>query len=260
MAPSRRTVLAGAASAAVGALTALGAEQAVAAARADDPLPFYGGPESGVRPDLSRPGAAAAAVVWRGPDTGRRIALTFDDGPLPEWTPRVLAALEAADAPATFFVIGSRLVEHAALLRDADPRHEIGNHTWSHPDLARLAYPAIRTELERTNEAIVDHLGRAPTLFRPPYGHLGGATLLAAGELGLATALWSAQFKESYFAARPADLVTDVRHATHPGAVILAHDAGAAERLVAIDQLPALLRGWREDGWELVTLSSLLDR
>ena len=258
---SRRQAISGAAGVAVGAAGA------VAAARVGDrldentPLPFYGSPPSGIRPDRSRPGAARTEIVWSGPaspSTGRRVALTFDDGPHPDWTPRVLRALEQADAVATFFCLGRNVRDHGDLHRESLGRHELANHTFEHPDLARFAYDRCREEIDRTTELMARTYGTAPTLFRPPYGHLGGASILAAAEAGLTTVLWSAQAREDLVAGRPDGIVDDIAGQVTAGSVILAHDAGPADRLVTIDRVPRIIERLRADGYELVTVSDLL--
>lgn len=240
-----------------GAVTAAGL---VAKDRADasGPLPFYGSPVSAIRPDLSRPGAAGAAVVWRAETRERVLALTFDDGPHPEWTPKVLAALEAEDVPATFFCKGVNVRDHGSLHRGSLDRHELGNHTWDHPDLGRLAYPAVVDQLRRCSEEMERAYGRRPTLFRPPYGHVGGSTVLAAAEAGLTTVLWSTQLHEDRHVGRPAGIVDEVAASVHPGAVVLGHDNGPRVRLVAIDNLRGILARLRADGWAFRTVSGLL--
>lgn len=225
---------------------------------AGGPLPFYGGFASAIRPDLNQPAAHSTSIVWRGPHESRTLALTFDDGPHPDWTPRVLDALEGADVPATLFLKGRNVHDHSAILRDRDPRHELGNHTWSHPDLARLDAAGCAEQLRRCTEAIEQAFGVSPTLFRPPYGHLGGASVLAAAEAGLTTVLWSAQFRESRHLAAPAGLVDDVAGHVHPGAIVLGHDTGPKVRLIAIDELPHILARLRSDGWAFTTVSALL--
>src|SRR5205807_1015776 len=99
-----------------------------------------------------------------------QIALTFDDGPDPEWTPKILDILKAANAKAAFFVVGVNAEKYPALLRRiVNEGHEIGNHTYYHPNLA-LAWPEhVRLELNATQLLIETITGRATTLFRPPY-------------------------------------------------------------------------------------------
>jgi peptidoglycan/xylan/chitin deacetylase (PgdA/CDA1 family) len=242
---------------AVGALGAIGSESAYAQAHETSPLPFYGGFASGIRPDLSPPSAAGGSVVWSGRTDARRVALTFDDGPMPNWTPRVLQALARHNVPATFFVKGVNVQRHGAAHRSSMQIHELGNHTWDHPDLSRLDYARCRDQLERTSAIIEKVYGRRPTLFRPPYGHLAGSSLLAAAELGLTTVLWSAQMNEKRFEAKPSGIVAYVRAAARPGSIILAHDTGPSNRLVTIDNLDAIITGLQSDGFAFTTVSRL---
>jgi peptidoglycan/xylan/chitin deacetylase (PgdA/CDA1 family) len=255
---SRRRALTGGAGVAVGAVGALTARAVADRLAENTPLPFYGSAASAVRPDRSAPGAASGTVVWGGDPTVRRIALTFDDGPHPDWTPRVLAALDAAEAPATFFCLGRNVRDHAAIHRSSLGRHELANHTYEHPDLARFAYERCRDEISRTTAEIEKAWGTTPTLFRPPYGHLGGAAVLAAAELGLTTVLWSAQAREDVVAADPDGIVEDIASVVSPGSILLAHDTGSADRLTTIDRLPRIIDRLRGDGYELVTVSTLL--
>ncbi len=255
----RRGVLAGIGGAAVGAFGALGGSRIAEAASEQTPLPFYGSAVSAVRPDGTFPGAEAGAVLWAGAPTRRRVALTFDDGPHRTWTPQVLAALDRHDVPATFFVRGDRMRAQGQVLRDASPRHEVGNHSWDHPDLGRLSYAACRDQLQRTGDEIERIMGAPATLFRPPYGHLGGSSVLAAAELGLTTTLWSAQMHEDRFVQHPAGIVEDIRGQLRPGAIILAHDAGSADRVVTIENLDAILAALVEDGYKFATVSTLCD-
>jgi len=242
---------------AVGGLGVLGTERVYAQTHRTTPLQFYGGYASGIRPDLSPPSAAGCSVLWSGMTDHKRVALTFDDGPMPEWTPRVLEALARHDVPATFFLKGINVQLHGAIHRDSVGTHELGNHTWDHPDLARLDYTGCKSQLERTSAVIQETYGKRPTLFRPPYGHLAGSSLLTAAEQSLTTVLWSAQMNENRFEDHPAGIVGAVRKAARPGSIILAHDTGPDNRLVAIDNLDAIITGLKADGFTFTTVSAL---
>ncbi len=222
------------------------------------PLPFYGSAVSAIRPDRSAPSATGTRLVWAGDPTTKRVALTFDDGPHPEWTPVVLKALDQADAVATFFCLGRNVRDHGTIHRDSVGRHELGNHTFEHPDLGRFTYDQCRTEILRTSELMDRTYGQSPTLFRPPYGHLGGATLLAAAEAGLTTVLWSAQAREDRAAADPDTIIEDVASQARPGSIVLMHDTGSADRRITIDRLGRIIGRLRDDGWAFVTVSDLV--
>lgn len=222
-----------------------------------DRLPISGGyAPAGVARVWSQRGEVQ--VRWHVSTTQQLVALTFDDGPGPRWTPMVLDALDRADAPATFFVVGERLTRYADLLHGRIDRHEIGNHTWAHRDLAQLDEAGVRDQLTRNHQAIRRLTGRTPTLLRPPWGHLGGSTLTVADEMGYDVVMWSQQMREELFQSRPAAQVTDIVDNARPGSIILAHDVGAETRLVSLRQLDAIIGGLRSRGFRLVTVTELL--
>jgi peptidoglycan/xylan/chitin deacetylase (PgdA/CDA1 family) len=222
------------------------------------PLPFYGSPVSAVHPDRSAPRAAGASVVWSGSTSGRRVALTFDDGPHPHWTPEVLAALREAGVPATFFCVGQNVHDHGAIHRESVGTHELGSHGFEHVDFGRLPLDQCRDQLERTTALMRDAYGSAPTLFRPPYGHVGGAALLAAAELGLTTTFWSAQAREDRFRDDPDGIVADLTGQVRPGSIVLLHDVGSKDRRITIRHLEPLVSSLRDADFSFVTVSELL--
>ena len=223
-----------------------------------DPQPFYGGPNSAVLPDRSSPQRAELIVHWSGVTTTSSVALTFDDGPDPTWTPEVLKVLHDADVPATFFLQGRYVKEFPSAHANSAGRHELANHTWDHPDLSHVAFEESLDQLRRCSLAISDAYGVTPTLFRPPYGHLGGATLAAAAELGLEVTLWSAHFKESAFADHPEGIIADVAAHCTAGSIILGHDRGTQQRRIALDRLPQIIDAVKARGLRFVTVSELI--
>jgi peptidoglycan/xylan/chitin deacetylase (PgdA/CDA1 family) len=131
-------------------------------------------------------------VIWSAPVTAPLAALTFDDGPTPDYTPRVLAALAAAGVTATFNVMGANAVAHPELLREiVAAGHEIGNHTWSHLDLTRISPPQTREEIVRCKEEVEALLLLPLASFRPPRGEITGYGLRVCAELGYDVWLWS---------------------------------------------------------------------
>ena len=228
-------------------------------------------------------GAAAAGepgpvgrcqLVWSVPTDRPLAALTFDDGPDPAYTPRILEVLARHDVRATFNVMGRNAVRHADLLRAVVAAgHEVGNHTWSHEDLAFQSAAATRRELERGARAIEQVTGVRPRLFRPPRGALTGSSVLTAAALGCDVLLWSV-------ARGPAGVGTPRQVADHlaatvaPGDVVALHDGigrgtfdrgSAASRLlerrraVEVAALPSVLDRLLGRGLRLVTASALLD-
>ncbi|MGV9981458.1 polysaccharide deacetylase family protein [Micromonospora wenchangensis] len=226
---------------------------------ADRHLPLSGGPASATvgnrRQDV---GSGGLQVVWHAPTTRRLVALTFDDGPLPRWTPTVLDTLDTHAVPATFFLVGERVRRHAGLIRGRLARHEVGNHSWRHRDLARLAAADVHDDLRRSHEAIADVTGTPPRLLRPPYGHLGGGVLHAAVRLDYRVVLWSLQMVEGEYPDDPAGHARRIVSDVVPGTILLAHDAGPENRQVALRGLAAMITGLRARGYTFVTVSELL--
>jgi peptidoglycan/xylan/chitin deacetylase (PgdA/CDA1 family) len=250
-------VLTGLGAAAVSGFGIISAETAFSQAQRVVPLQFYGGYASAIRPNLTPPSASGGAVLWSGRTDSRQVALTFDDGPMPDWTPTVLRTLARHDIPATFFLKGINVLHHGGIHRDWAGLHELGNHTWDHPDLARLDYHECTEQIERTSAIMAEVYGIRPTLFRPPYGHIAGSSLLAAAEQRLTTVLWNAQATESAFTGKPAGIVASVRNAVRPGSIILGHDTGSRDRLIWIEHLDAFISGLKADGFTFTTVSKL---
>jgi peptidoglycan-N-acetylglucosamine deacetylase len=127
------------------------------------------------------------------PGSPGELALTFDDGPNPAWTPQLLDVLERHKVRATFFLLGGFAQAEPELVRRiAQAGHLIGNHSWSHPDLSCLPAKEIRDELSRTSVALEQMTGSPVRYFRPPFGARRPAVFHIARELGLRTVLWNA--------------------------------------------------------------------
>lgn len=146
---------------------------------------------------LTAYGAAHPRAQLFGPTICRtnspsKLALTFDDGPNPAITPRLLDLLDRYNAKATFFLIGRYVRESPELTRETAARgHLIGNHTETHPNLFKLSQKNIRVELRLCHDAIASALGKPPQWFRPPYGFRNPWVVPSARELGYSTVMWS---------------------------------------------------------------------
>ena len=198
--------------------------------------------------------------IWRGPRERRAVSLTFDDGPDPEWTARVLDVLAREGVRAAFFLIGQRarrVPEQAR--RIAGSGHDLGNHTWSHPSLWRCGPAHTECEIADGHAAIADAAGAPPRFFRPPWGKTNLAMFGVARELGTPCVFWTVQ-PESRRPVEPAEQARRGLARARAGAIYDLHDAdgvpGAGRRLV--EYLPALIAGLRAQGYALVPLRELL--
>jgi peptidoglycan-N-acetylglucosamine deacetylase len=198
--------------------------------------------------------------IWRGPRERRAVSLTFDDGPDPEWTPRVLDVLAREGVRATFFLIGQRARRAPEQARRiADSGHDLGNHTWSHPSLWRCGPAQTEREIADGHVAIADAAGAPPRFFRPPWGKTNLAMFGVARELGTPCVFWTVQ-PESWRPVVPAEQARRGLARARAGAIYDLHDAdgvpGAGRRLV--EYLPTLIAGLRAQGYALVPLRELL--
>ncbi|GAB3126657.1 polysaccharide deacetylase family protein [Streptomyces calidiresistens] len=219
--------------------------------------PGGGGDASRLRPFAGGAGPPAprgavpvreAARLTLPANGARRIALTFDDGPHPEWTPRILETLRRYRTPATFFVIGENVRAHPDLLREvAADGHLIANHSWSHPRLDHLPRSRVREELERTCDLLAGVLGAPPHWARAPYGAWHPPSLEVCAELGMEPLGWSID-TEDWTRPGSSAISRAVLDGAHPGGIVLAHDGGGdrSQSASALDHyLPRLLdRGW----------------
>jgi peptidoglycan/xylan/chitin deacetylase (PgdA/CDA1 family) len=184
------------------------------------------------------------------------VALTFDDGPGP-YTPQVLSVLERAHVRATFFAIGKmERYFSAATVRELQDGDVVGDHTETHPMLAKLS---PREQHEQLFEQIVriELLdGPRPTVFRPPYGSFNATTMRELRALKLLMVLWSADTGDYQQPGVPV-IVARALAGAHAGAIILMHDGGG-DRTQTIAALPEIIHGLRARGYHLVTVPQLL--
>ena len=254
---SRRALIRGALLGGAGAAVGVAGAPAVRSLCGWDRPPITGG-YAAAADDLGAVAHTDVTVRYRGRTEEKLVAFTFDDGPAPRWTPDVLDVLDRMAAPATFFMVGEQLERHHELIRGRMDRHAIGNHSWSHPDLATLDLAAVHDELQRAHDAIRRHTGRTPDLFRPPFGHLGGSTVLAADRMGYDIVLWSDEMHERSFGGDPQAQATFIVDSVRPGSIVLAHDAGDDRRLITVRGLATMIEGLRRRGYRLVTVPELL--
>ena len=160
------------------------------------------------------------------------IAFTFDDGPNPAWTPRLLDTLAAHRVQATFFLLGRFAQAEPDLVRRIMAAgHLIGNHSWSHPDLSRTPSSTIREELERTSKVLEQLTGAPVRYFRPPYGARRPSVFRIARELGLRPVLWNAMTSDwsepsaECISARLTEKVERLTQSGHAANIVL-HDGG----------------------------------
>lgn len=199
--------------------------------------------------------AGEPATVTAGRAGLPQVAMTYDDGPHPTLTPVLLDELRKRRLRATFYLIGRSVVTWPDIVRRiAGEGHEIGNHTWSHPNMARLSDAAMLREIDRTTEAIFDVTGRAPVTFRPPYGSFTARQRrLLYQTRQMPTVLWSVDPLDW---RRPGAAVVRQRilDGSRPGAIILSHDI----HRMTIRAMPGTFDGLRDRGLRFASMSQML--
>ena len=207
-------------------------------------------------------------VQWFGPVTYRgrmdgpgRVALTFDDGPCPGGTDRILDLLKRLNVRATFFVIGQNVEAHPELLKRIDSEgHLIGNHSFDHPAFGFLKGQAYwREQLERTDAAIERCIGKKPALFRPPLGLKTPAMLKAAA--GYRTITWTRRAMDG-LTTSPHKILHRLTGSTKAGDVVALHDGISPQSNrdpnATVRAVEPLVMRLRERGLEPVRLDELL--
>ncbi|MEP9352206.1 polysaccharide deacetylase family protein [Xanthobacter sp. KR7-65] len=186
---------------------------------------------------------------------GNFIALTFDDGPSPETTPRLLQMLRERNIKATFFVLGNMVAKHPEVLKMiADEGHEIGSHSWSHPQLTRISMASVDKELGNTSEAIFQATGKRPIYLRPPYGSMKPSLrTYIEDKYGLTIVNWSVDPND--WKNRNSQAVYDAIMAqVKPGAIVLSHDIYPS----TVDAMPRVLDDLAAKGYKFATLSQMV--
>lgn len=186
---------------------------------------------------------------------GPYIAMTFDDGPSATLTPKLLDILAAHQIKATFFVIGENVAEHPQIVaRAAREGHEIGNHSWSHPNFGKMSDDGVRSEVQRTDDAIKSATGSRPTLLRPPYGSITAREKRwIHDQFGYQIILWDV---DPYDWKRPGPSVVRNRilKETRPGSIVLSHDIHPG----TIEAMPSTFDALQAKGFKFVTVSELI--
>ncbi len=207
------------------------------------------------------PGARSLYMSCKVP--GKYIAMTYDDGPNPLTTPRLLDMLKERGIKATFFVVGQRAAASPSIVRRIVAEgHEVANHSWKHPNLSQMTDAAVREELTSTHKAIIAACGVTPTYYRPPYG---AATLLQRkwirDELGYVTVNWDVD-PDDWRTPRSSTRTRDrILHGwqnsvgVHPGAIVLSHDIHKE----TVDCMPEVLDTLKAQGYQFLTVTQLMN-
>jgi len=202
-------------------------------------------------------------VLNRGPQEGKCVSLTFDDGPSEQFTEQILAILREHQVPATFFVCGKNVEKHPDLLRRIVAEgHEVGNHTYSHLFIYFKSRQRTAKEIDRTQAIIEKIAGFRPNIFRPPYGARWFGLVPTLLERGMHLIMWSAT---GYDWSKDVPGITRAAlRGLKPGAVILLHDgretrpAAEIDRSRTVSALPAIIAGARQRGFTFAPLKDFL--
>ena len=210
---------------------------------------------------------AATNSIWQGDGSRKVVALTFDDGPKPEYSLKILETLQKEGVRATFFVVGEESEQNPdVIFQMSDFGHEIGNHSYTAETLTSLPGWKVENYLTKTNKIIEGITGKKVKYMRPPGGASNKVVAEESGDLGLTMVFWSinasdyiAEYQKfrvpDNYEVLAEDLVKKVMDEVHPGAIILFHN-GSGQTIVA---LPEIIQQLRAKGYGFVTISELLE-
>ena len=229
-------------------LPACAAEQPAGA----DPAAGYGQPIA----SSPEPAKGAARVTFTDCHVdGPYIAITFDDGPNPAQTPRLLKMLKDRGIKATFFCLGECVAQNPDVAKQiVEEGHEIANHSWSHPLLSKMGEAAVKDQIDRAHNVIKQTTGVTPTLMRPPYG---GFTVR---QRSWANAVWNYKIilwdvdSLDWKHRSPTKAESIIMAETKKGSIILCHDI----HKTTVDAMPATLDALLAKGFKFVTVTELM--
>ncbi len=195
-------------------------------------------------------------VLWKEITNKKVVALTFDDGPDPRYTPKILAILKKENVKASFFVVGKNVERFPQLARNEQQAgHLIGNHTWNHALLIKKSQRQIKANLKLTAEILKDNHIKMARFFRPPYGALSDKLFRAVASSGYQVVLWTDEMHELRFPSAQAD-ARAVADDVEPGTIILAHD-GRGRHFAELSALPYLIKLLKQRGYKFVRLDQM---
>lgn len=202
--------------------------------------------------------AGEAEVVFSGADEGgKRIALTFDDGPHATRTPEILDMLSEYHVRATFFVVGTNVSRFPDLVRrERSEGHEIGNHTYDHARLSCCSEAEISDEIAGAEDLLMETVGHIPTLFRPPEGAYSEKVLRVAETMDYRVILWTVDTRD-WAGTGTKEMVDNVKEHVRDGSIILFHDF-AGPKTHTLEALRILIPELLDEGYTFVTVSELL--
>lgn len=203
-------------------------------------------------------------TIFRVKTDKKRVLLTFDDGPSPEWTPKILDELRAADIKAVFFMIGHHVQKYPDIARRvADEGHTIGNHGYAHSVMFYYTPAEIEEEIKYTEHVIRETTGQTTKYFRPPKAWMKQAIKDKVRSMGYETVLWSLNSKD-WVSFNHKSIVKYISKHVKNGDILLFHDSGnvstteGGNRRQTVKSISLLARTLREKGFEFVTIEELI--
>jgi peptidoglycan/xylan/chitin deacetylase (PgdA/CDA1 family) len=227
----------------------------VLTAAAQDTTPIQASPTPAPSPLKPAPSPLKPATYSQAHVDQPYVAMTFDDGPSAANTPRLLDMLKQRNIKATFFLIGQNVAANPDIVRRILAEgHEIGNHTWTHPQLSKLGDDRVTAEITKTQDAIKQASGFTPTLLRPPYGAITPRQRQwIENQFGLSVILWSVDPLD-WKRPGPSVVTQRILSQARPGAIILSHDIHKQ----TVDAMPATLDGLIAKGYKFATVTQLI--
>jgi peptidoglycan-N-acetylglucosamine deacetylase len=202
-------------------------------------------------------------VTWHGDAMSGGVALTFDDGPNPLTTPRILALLAEANASATFFVLGEKVERHPEVLKDLVlAGHSVGVHGYEHDRLYAFKSPgAVARDIERAQNIIERTAGVRTHWFRPPVGQVSPRTAEGAKRAGVEIVGWSVRGFDGFRRADPERVALRIERGLEAGAIVLLHDAAERDDFTpaSVEALPKVLESIARKGLRVVPLQTLIE-
>lgn len=204
-------------------------------------------------------------IIRRGSRHLNVVSITFDDGPSPQYTPKILDILKEKKVKATFFLTGKHVEKYPDVARRILAEgHEIGNHTYSHKEMFALTKKVADREIGKAEQAIIDILGVRPTLFRPPRGIYSNTIRALLVKKGYDIVLWTISSVD--WRNIPSSRITArIQRFVHNGAIILFHDSGAlikregGKRVNTVKALPEVIDMLKNNNYKIVTVGTLIE-